>query len=110
MLKEECSVFTFDNSNIGNIKANKMEINLSDNTPVQRSYNAIPKALYCKVKTYIEDLLNKKRIIHLKSSYSSSVVLVRMVLCGFVVIIAKPARKHFQTDIGYQELKKLMIT
>ena len=54
-----------------------MEINLSGNTQVQQSYNAIPRALYDEVKSYIEDLLNKKWIIYLQSSYSSPVVAVR---------------------------------
>ena len=56
---------------------NKMEINLSENTPVQQSYNAIPRALYSEVTSYIEDLLSKKWIIHSQSSYSSPVVAVR---------------------------------
>ena len=54
-----------------------MEINLSDNIPVQQSYNTIPRALYGEVKSYIEDLLNKKWIIHSQSSYSLHVVAVR---------------------------------
>ena len=56
---------------------NKMEINLSYNTLVQQSYNAIPRALYGEVASYIENLLNKKWIIHSQSSYSSPVVAVR---------------------------------
>ena len=76
MLKEEDSVFTVDSDDIGNVTIHKMEINLSDNTPVQQSYNAIPRAFYGEVKSYIEDLLNKKWIIHSQSSYSSPVVIM----------------------------------
>ena len=53
-------MFTIDSDDIGNVTTHKMEINLSDNTLVQQSYNAIPRALYDEVKSYIEDLLNKK--------------------------------------------------
>ena len=77
MLKEESSVFTVDSDDTGNVTTHKMEINLSDNIPVQQSYNTIPRALYGKVKSYIEDLLNKKWIIHSQSSYSLPVVVVR---------------------------------
>ena len=63
MLKEETSVFTVDSDDIGNVKIHNIEINLSDNTAVQQSYNAILRALYGEVKSYIEDLL-KKWIIH----------------------------------------------
>ena len=53
-----------------------MEISLRDNTPVQQSYNVIPRT-YGEVKSYIKDLLNKKLIIHSQSSYSSPVVAFR---------------------------------
>ena len=53
-------MFTIDSDDIGNVTTHKMEINLSDNTLVQQLYNAIPRALYDEVKSYIEDLLNKK--------------------------------------------------
>ena len=64
MLREESSVFAVDSDDIGNVTTHKMEINLRDNTLVQQSYNAIPRALYGEVKSYMEDLLNKKWIIH----------------------------------------------
>ena len=53
MLKEESSVFTVDSDDIGNVTTHKMEINLSDNIPVQQSYNTIPRAFYGEVKSYI---------------------------------------------------------
>ena len=63
-----------DPARAGNAAMNKAEaVNVNE-----------PTADSKEVKTYIEDLLNKKRIIHLKSSYSSPVVLVRMVLCGLL--------------------------
>ena len=51
VLKEENSVFTVDKDAIVNVTTHKMEINISDNTSVQQSHNAIPRALY--VKHYI---------------------------------------------------------
>ena len=65
MLREESSVFAVDSDGIGNVTTHKMEMNLRDNTPVHQLYNAIPRALYGEVKSYMEDLLNKKWIIHL---------------------------------------------
>ena len=76
MLREEGSVFTVDSDDIGNVTTHKMEISLRDNTPVQQSYNAIPRT-YGDVKSYIKDLLNKTLIIHSQSSYSSPVVAFR---------------------------------
>jgi hypothetical protein len=54
-----------------------MKINLTDNIPVQKKYNSIPKPLYPEVKQYIEDLLNRKFIRKSKSAYSSPVICVR---------------------------------
>lgn len=54
-----------------------MEIQLKDNVPVQKSYNAIPRHLYQEVKTHIQDLLNQGWIQKSCSSYSSPVVCVR---------------------------------
>ena len=45
--------------------------NKSHGTPVQQSYNAILRALYGELKSYIEDLVNEKWIIHSKSTYSN---------------------------------------
>ena len=54
-----------------------MEISLKDSNPVQLNYNSVPQNLYNELKMYIEDLLNKKWIVHFSSSYSSPVVAVR---------------------------------
>ena len=54
-----------------------MTINLSDPTPVQKTYASIPKPLYPEVKQHIEDLLNKGFITRSNSNYSSPVVCVR---------------------------------
>ena len=77
MLREECNVFAKDDWDTGCIKDLKMDIQLKDNVPVQRTYNAIPRHLYQEVKTHIQDLLHRGWIQKSCSSYSSPVVCVR---------------------------------
>ena len=77
MLLEESDCFARDDEDIGCSEELKMKINLTDNIPVQKNYNSIPKPLYPEVKQYIEDLLNRKFICKSKSAYSSPVVCVR---------------------------------
>ena len=54
-----------------------MKTNLKDKNPVQLNYNSVPRNLYNEFKMYIEDLLNKKWIVHSSSSYLSPVAEVR---------------------------------
>lgn len=77
MLREECDVFAKDDWDTGCLKDLEMEIQLKDNVPVQRTYNAIPEHLYQEVKTHIQDLLHRCWIQKSCSSYSSPVVCVR---------------------------------
>ena len=77
MLIEESDSFSKGQDDIGCAKDFQLSINLSDQTPVQKTYNAIPKPLYPEVKHYIEDLLNKGFITKSRSNYSSPVVCVR---------------------------------
>lgn len=77
MLREECYVFAKDEWDTGCIKDLELDIQLKDNVPVQRTYNAIPKHLYQEVKAHIQDLLNRGWIQKSCSLYSSPVVCVR---------------------------------
>uniref|UniRef100_H3AT57 Gypsy retrotransposon integrase-like protein 1 n=1 Tax=Latimeria chalumnae TaxID=7897 RepID=H3AT57_LATCH len=77
MLREESSTFAKDESNIGCIETLRMDIKLTDNNPIQKTYNAIPRPLYNEVKSYIKDLIAKGWVRKSKSSYSSPVVCVR---------------------------------
>nr|XP_023656141.1 uncharacterized protein LOC111837914 [Paramormyrops kingsleyae] len=77
MLREECSVFAKDDWDMGCISDLKMDIQLKDNIPVQKTYNTIPRHLYQEVKNHIQDLLNQGLIQESYSSYSSLVVCVR---------------------------------
>ena len=59
MLKKESNVFSANEYDVGNIPDLQLEINLTDNIPVQKSYINVPKPLFNEVKGYIEDLLNR---------------------------------------------------
>ena len=56
--REEISVFSVNDQDIGRVKIPQMRINLKDQIPVQQNNNSIPKQLYSKMRYYIEDLLN----------------------------------------------------
>ena len=84
MLIEEQDSFAKDDYDIGTIRDLKLEINLEDKIPVQKNYVAVPHPLYPKVKSYIEDLLNRNFIRKSKSPYSSPVACVRKKDQGFV--------------------------
>ena len=62
MLKEEAASFATNEDDIGCMEGLQMDIELSDSTPVQRNYVSIPRPLYQEVKSYIEDLMNKRFI------------------------------------------------
>ena len=77
MLREERDIFAKDDWDTGCIKDLQMDILLTDNRPVQKTYNAIPRHLYQEVKAHIQDLLHRGWIQKSCSSYSSPVVCVR---------------------------------
>ena len=54
-----------------------MDINVTDPTPVQRTYTVVPRPLFPEVKHYVEDLLNRGWITRSRSAYSLPVVCVR---------------------------------
>ena len=72
MLKEEHSIFSVSENDIGDVNSHEMEINLNDSTPVQQIYNSIARPLYDELKHYIEDLLNKQWIIQVSILFTSS--------------------------------------
>ena len=76
MLTDEWKSFSMDDKDIGHIQEH-MRIELSDQTPVQKRYNTIPKPLFPEIKAYIEDLLNRNWIRQSNSNYSSPIVAVR---------------------------------
>ncbi|KAL9983146.1 hypothetical protein ACROYT_G005278 [Oculina patagonica] len=61
MLREESEAFATDDGDIGCAEHLKLEINLRDDAPVQKTYNSIPKPLYEDVKSHLQDMqLNSK--------------------------------------------------
>ena len=77
MLREERDSFAKSDDDIGAAPDLILDIKLSCQTPVHKSYLCIPCPLYSEVKNYIEDLLNRNFIVKSSSLYSSSVVCVR---------------------------------
>ena len=77
MLYEESESFSNDDLDIGSAKDLQMKIRLSDHTPAQKTYLAVPRPLYPELKVYIEDLLNQGFITKSRSHYSLAVVCVR---------------------------------
>ena len=77
LLSEEEGSFAKNDDDIGQIPDLNLDIKLTDQTPVQKNYLAVPRPLYPEVKAYIEDLLNRKFIRPSSSPYSSPVVCVR---------------------------------
>ena len=77
LLRDEMDAFAMDDDDIGCISELQMDITLTSEQPVQKTYLSIPRPLYPEVKGYIEDLLNRGFIRKSKSPYSSSVVCVR---------------------------------
>ena len=71
LLTEEADSFAKDDNNVGCIPDLKLDLDLEDQTPVQKNYVAVPKPLYPEVKAYIEDLLYRNFIK--KSSFSYSI-------------------------------------
>ena len=55
MLTEEAESFAQDDDDVGCIQGLQMKLELSDTTPVQKTYTSIPRPLYAEVKHYLED-------------------------------------------------------
>ena len=77
MLLEEKDSFAKDENDIGNAPDLQMEINTTDEIPVQKNYQSIQKPLYAEVKSHLQNLLNRGWITRSKSAWSSPVVVVR---------------------------------
>ncbi len=77
MLREESGAFARHKDDVGFMKNLKMDIKLTDEVPVAKTYNAIPRPLYDEVKNHIQDLLNKDFIRKSITPYAAVVVCVR---------------------------------
>lgn len=76
LLFEEADAFAANDDDVGCIPELQMNINLTNDQPVQKNYLSIPRPLYPEVKGYIEDLLNRGFSQKSTSQFSSSVVCV----------------------------------
>lgn len=77
MLREECTSFAKEDTDIGCAPDLELDIKLSNPEPVKKTYTSIPPPLYNEVKDYLYDLVNKGWVKKSVSSYSSPVVCVR---------------------------------
>ena len=77
MLREESGAFAKHKEDIIYIKNLKIDIKLTDEIPVAKAYNAVPRALYDEVKINVQDLLSKGFIRKSTLPYASPVVCVR---------------------------------
>ena len=76
---EQCDVFSKNPGDIGDIRDFQMEIKLSDQIPIKKSYRRIPRKLYGEVKNYIDDLIANEWVKQSNWSYASPMVCVRKI-------------------------------
>ena len=87
MLWEERKAFALNSDDIGSAPDLKLNIKTSDNIPVARCYNAIPKHLYKEVQDHLQVMLEKGWIEKSKSAWSSPIVIVKKKGGGFRIAI-----------------------
>ena len=102
MLKEEPESFAKDYDDLGCAEDLQLKINLSNTTPVQRTYSGIPRPLYPEVKGYVEDLLNKECITKSQSLYSKP-------MCYHLQIVWWLTSVPERLCIDYHELNKWTV-
>jgi transposase InsO family protein len=83
MLWEERSAFSQDAEDIGCVPELTLKLRTTDEIPVQRHYNAIPKPLYGEVRAHIQHMLDKGWIVKSSSSWASPIVLAKKKSGGF---------------------------
>ena len=77
MLWDERGAFAESDEVIGSAEDLQMDLTTTDEVPVQKRYNSIPRPLLTEVKGHIEDMLNRGWITRSSSAWSSPVVIVR---------------------------------
>ena len=77
LLREEAASFSKDEDDAGDIPSLQKKIRLTDDIPVQKTYQSIPRPLYQEVKDYLQDLIDRGWIVKSQSPYASPVVCVR---------------------------------
>ena len=77
MLWQERGVFSRFPDDIGNVPDLGLDIETTDQVPVQKRYNAIPRTLYAEVKKHVQNMLDRGWITKSKSLWSSPVVITK---------------------------------
>ena len=78
LLFEQCEVFSKNKLDIlRDIKDFQMEIKLTDETPISKSYRRIPRKLYEEVKDYVHDLITNEWVKKSNSAFTSPMVCAR---------------------------------
>ena len=77
LLREEAASFSKDEDDAGDIPSLQKKIRLTDDIPVQKTYQSIPRPLYQEVKDYLQDLIDRGWIVKSQSPYASPVACVR---------------------------------
>ena len=77
MLWDERGAFAESDEVIVSAEDLQMDLTTTDEVPVQKRYNSIPRPLLTEVKGHIEDMLNRGWITRSSSAWSSPVVIVR---------------------------------
>lgn len=76
-MKREAGAFSTGEQDMGCIRDLQMKVRLTDDIPVQRTYQSIPRPLYQEVRTYLQDLIERGWIVKSESPYAYPVVCVR---------------------------------
>ena len=71
MIWEEKETFSLNEDDIGRVPDLQLHLQTTDEVPVQKKYNSIPKHLYNDVKDHIQMMLDKNWIEKSSSSWSS---------------------------------------
>lgn len=59
LLREECTAFAMDNDDVGFAPELKLDIEVTDNIPVQAPFSSVQRPLFQEVKDYLHDLIAK---------------------------------------------------
>ena len=112
MWREKGESFAQDDDDVGCIQGLQIKLELSNTTPVQKTYTSIPRPLYAEVKHYLEDLLNQGWITKSQSSYASPVVCVRKKDGGLRLCVdyRELNRKTALDDTPYEESRRPSTT
>ena len=77
MLWQERAAFSQFPDDIGSVPDLQLHIETTDEIPVQKRYNAIPRPLYAEVKNHVQNMLDRGWITKSKSAWSSPVVITK---------------------------------